>query len=78
MKKDEPLKIIIIFKNTPDAVKTEKLATADGMPGKLVPVPRKISKGCGLGWLINQGEEEKIRSVMFNNGIVPEDMLEYE
>ncbi len=49
MRKRE-LKTVITFYTTSDAFETEAKLKAAGISGRLIPVPREISAGCGLAW----------------------------
>ena len=42
------LKLIITFHTTAEAIAMEKKSKAQGVAGRLIPVPREISAGCGL------------------------------
>ncbi|MFT4104580.1 MAG: DUF3343 domain-containing protein [Lacrimispora sp.] len=49
MRKKE-LKIVISFHTTAEAIAMEAECLKDEIPGRLIPVPRQISAGCGLAW----------------------------
>ena len=49
-----------------------KACKADQIPGRLIPVPRSISAGCGLSWCALPGEEDAIREEMKKVGIEEE------
>ena len=38
------------FHTTTEAMKMEQCAREHGIPGRLIPVPRQISAGCGMAW----------------------------
>ena len=38
---------IIAFDATTQAMATDKFCTKNGLPGRLIPVPREITAGCG-------------------------------
>lgn len=42
--------LIITFATTTQAMAMEKFCTQQGLPGRLIPVPREITAGCGLSW----------------------------
>jgi hypothetical protein len=44
------LKLIVPFHTTTAAMAMEKACTAAGLPGRLIPVPREITAGCGMSW----------------------------
>ena len=49
MRKKE-LKLVVTFHTTADAMAMEKVCGEKKVPGRLIPVPRSISAGCGLSW----------------------------
>ena len=71
MRKKE-LKLIVTFHTTADAMAMEKACKDSGAPGRLIPVPRAISAGCGLSWCAALEDREEIRSVMKAAGIEEE------
>ena len=42
--------MIITFHTTTEAMAMEKSCNTNGIKGRLIPVPREISTGCGLAW----------------------------
>ena len=40
--------LIITFHTTAAAIAMEKLCRAKGLPGRLIPVPRELTAGCGM------------------------------
>lgn len=75
MRKKE-LKLIVTFHTTADAMAMEKACKEHNVPGRLIPVPRVISAGCGLSWCAELGELEKIKSIMNTVGIEEEEIHE--
>lgn len=49
MRKKE-LRVVITFQNTTSAMAMEKLCKEKAVSGRLIPVPRAITAGCGLSW----------------------------
>ena len=43
-------KLVITFHTTAAAMAMEKLCHEQGLPGRLIPVPRSITAGCGICW----------------------------
>ena len=41
---------ILTFAGTTQAMQMEQYARAHGLPGRMIPVPREITAGCGLSW----------------------------
>lgn len=49
MKAKQPYRVLS-FATTQQALAWEKQCAAQGVPGRLIPLPREISAGCGLAW----------------------------
>ena len=49
MRKPEA-RTVITFHTTAEAMAAERLFRALDLPGKLIPVPRKLTSDCGLAW----------------------------
>ena len=75
MRKKE-LKLVVTFHTTADAMAMEKACKEHNVPGRIIPVPRAISAGCGLAWCAELNEREQISDVMKQVGIQEEDMHE--
>ena len=68
MRKKE-LKLVVTFHTTADAMAMEKACQELRVPGRLIPVPREISAGCGLAWCAPLEVQELVESIMRENGI---------
>lgn len=75
MRKKE-LKLVVTFHTTADAMAMEKACKEHNVPGRIIPVPRAISAGCGLAWCAELNEREQIADIMKQVGIQEEDMHE--
>lgn len=75
MRKKE-LKLVVTFHTTADAMAMEKACKEQDIPGRIIPVPRAISAGCGLAWCAGLGDREQIAAMMKKTGIEEEDMHE--
>lgn len=75
MRKKE-LKLVVTFHTTADAMAMEKACKEHNVPGRIIPVPRAISAGCGLAWCAELEEREQISDIMKQVGIQEEDMHE--
>lgn len=42
--------IVLSFRTTLEAMEWEKQCHVQQVPGRLIPLPREISAGCGLAW----------------------------
>ncbi|MFI3208649.1 MAG: DUF3343 domain-containing protein [Eubacteriales bacterium] len=63
MRKKE-LKLIVTFHTTTDAMAMEQACKEMNISGRLIPVPRTISAGCGLAWKSDLSERESLREAM--------------
>lgn len=43
-------KCVVTFRTTAGAMAMEAACKAGGLPGRLIPVPRSVTAGCGLCW----------------------------
>ena len=75
MRKKE-LKLVVAFHTTADAMAMEKACKEQNVPGRIIPVPRAISAGCGLSWCADLEDREQIVSMMKETGIEEEAMHE--
>ena len=49
------------FPTTAAAMEAELVCKEAGIPGRLVPIPREITAGCGLAWMSAPDQEPFIR-----------------
>ena len=75
MRKKE-LKLVVTFHTTTDAMAMEKACKEAGAPGRLIPVPREISAGCGLSWCAGIEDRDTIRKVIESIGVQEQEMHE--
>lgn len=62
--------IIITFETTSDAIGADKLLKTLPNPGRLVPVPRNISAGCGYAYKDLKEKKESIINILEENKII--------
>lgn len=43
-------RFVVTFATTTGAMAMEQACRAAGLPGRLIPVPRSITAGCGICW----------------------------
>lgn len=48
--REKQLCLIITFHTTTAAMAMEGMCHERGLPGRLIPVPREITAGCGMAW----------------------------
>jgi len=75
MRKKE-LKLVVTFHTTADAMAMEKACKENKVAGRMIPVPRAISAGCGLSWCAGLDERQELLAVMKKVGIEKEDIHE--
>lgn len=76
MKKRE-LRLVVTFHTTADAMAMEK-ACADKSEGRLIPVPRQLSAGCGISWSAPLTERDNVESILYTSDIEYEEITECE
>ena len=74
--RQKELKLIVTFHTTADAMAMEKACKNAAVPGRLIPVPRMISAGCGLAWCAPLTERERLTGIMAEKGIEQEEIHE--
>ncbi len=52
--------IVISFASTTAAMTAEKHLLGQGLPGRIIPLPREVSAGCGLSWKASPSDEEAL------------------
>jgi hypothetical protein len=75
MRKKE-LKLVVTFHTTADAMEMERICKMHGAPGRMIPVPRMLSAGCGMAWRADIADRETLAAVMREAGIAEEAMHE--
>ena len=60
---------VFSFYTTTAAFATEKYCKTRGIPGRMIPVPREMSAGCGISWCM---QTEDFRSFAKSGGTEPE------
>ena len=53
-------RLVITFHSTTEAMEAEKRLKELGVPGRLIPIPRQLSVGCGLAWRAPEREWESV------------------
>lgn len=76
MAREKTKKVIFTFHTTTMAMKMEREAKAGGYPGRLIPVPRQISSGCGMAWSAPSQDRQAVESLVRECGIETEGVYE--
>lgn len=61
--------LIITFATTTQAMAMEKFCTQQDLPGRLIPVPREITAGCGLSWKAKPEDKETLLTALTGAGM---------
>ena len=61
--------LVVTFDATAAAMAAEKYCLERGVPGRLIPVPREITAGCGLAWKAEVGQEAAVTAALEAAGI---------
>ena len=69
-------RLIVAFYTTHDAMAFEDYCLENGAAGRLIPLPREISAGCGLAWSAPPGDEGEMRALLRAAGIQPQHVKE--
>ena len=61
--------LIITFATTTQAMAMEKFCAQQNLPGRLIPVPREITAGCGLSWKALPEDRELLLAALDKAGM---------
>jgi hypothetical protein len=61
--------LIITFATTTQAMAMESFCARENLPGRLIPVPREITAGCGLSWKARPEEQERLLAALQQAGM---------
>lgn len=66
--------LIVTFDTTTAAMALEKFCMERRLPGRLIPVPREITAGCGLAWKAPQEDRQTLTDAWTQAGLIWSDM----
>lgn len=58
------LQCVVTFHSTTDAMRFEQSAKEAGFGGRIIPVPRELTAGCGLAWKDEVSEKEALEQML--------------
>ena len=61
--------LILTFATTTRAMAVEKFCAQQNLPGRLIPVPREITAGCGLSWKARPEEKDSLLTALAEAGL---------
>ena len=73
MRRKQPA-LVITFPTTAAAIEAESFCLARQLPGRMIPVPREITAGCGLAWRAPPEAEEALARALGEADLVWSEM----
>lgn len=64
--------LIIAFANVTEALAVERFCQEASLPGRIIPVPREVTAGCGLAWKAAPEDREALISALDEAGLTYE------
>jgi hypothetical protein len=61
--------LVFAFQNVTDALAVEKFCQAESLPGRIIPIPREITAGCGLAWKAEPEDRNRLVSALDSAGL---------
>ena len=61
--------VVVSFHTTNDAMAVADVAGTAGLSGRLAPIPRQISAGCGLAWIEPAENQSRIVDLVRQNDL---------
>ena len=71
-------RLIVAFYTTHDAMAFEDFCLDRGIDGRLIPLPREISAGCGLAWSAPPGDPAGLRALLAEASVAPQHIKEMD
>ena len=62
--REKTMRFVVTFYTTAEAMAMERLCHAGGLPGRLIPVPRSITAGCGMCWAAPPDAREALEELV--------------
>lgn len=70
-------KILVSFDSTTNALALENVCKKMNIPGRLIPLPKEISAGCGIAWISPIQFESKLNSAIKDNKIAIKEAIHF-
>ena len=61
---------VVTFRTTAAAMEMERACKAEGVPGRLIPVPRTITAGCGMCWSAPPEAREAVEELVIKERLM--------
>ncbi len=76
MSREKNKKVVFTFHSTTQAMKMEEVCKKTKTAGRLIPVPRQISAGCGMAWMADVCERKNIEKMIEQGNLELEGVYE--
>ena len=73
---EKKLSLVISFNKTVDAMAYEEYCLKNKIGGRLIPLPKEISAGCGLAWKCDTDKKEEMINTLKALNIECDKMVE--
>ena len=73
---EKKLSLVISFNKTVDAMTVEEYCIKNNISGRLIPLPKEISAGCGLAWKCDVLQKEVMIKIISELNIELDKMTE--
>lgn len=60
---EKKLSLVISFNKTVDAMAVEEYCLKNNVSGRLIPLPKEISAGCGLAWKCDVSQADEMKKI---------------
>jgi len=74
--KMEEKRLIVTFGTTAGAMAMEKACREEGVPGRLIPIPRSITAGCGMCYMAPPDARPAVEELMIRRRLQTEGLYE--
>ena len=69
-------RLVVTFHTTTDAMAMEEAGKETGLKGRLIPVPRAVTAGCGLAWSEPAGELMELEKLLSDRHLAFDKIIE--
>lgn len=63
-------KCVVTFRTAAAAMEMERICKAEEIPGRLIPVPRAITAGCGMCWAAPPSAQEQLEELVMEKHLM--------
>ncbi len=68
--------LVVTFHTTAAAIAMERLCTARGLEGRLIPVPRCLTADCGMAWRADRADRPALEKLAADEALEVEGFYE--